>query len=76
MGITNLLLLGLLAGSVLYMGSSKSISSSVDRDLDFTGIPAYNSDGSPGEWSLMLPPAPAEEGGKRKTKRKTRRHRK
>jgi len=74
MGITNLLLLGLLAGSVLYMGSSKSVSSSVDRDIDFTGIPAYNSDGSPGEWSLMLPPA--VEGGKRKTKRKTRRHRK
>jgi len=75
MGITNLLLLGLLAGSVLYMGYSKTVSSSVDRDLNFTGIPAYNSDGTPGIWDKMLPPA-REVGGKRKTKRKMRRHRK
>lgn len=73
MGITNLLLLGLLAGSVLYMGSSKTVSSSVDDDIDFSG-PAWNPDGSAGNWSDMLPPA--LEGGRRKTKRKTRRHRK
>ena len=65
--------MGLLAGSVLYMGSSKDVSSSVDNDIDFSG-PAYYPDGSPGEWNLMLPPA--LEGGKRQTKRKTRRHRK
>lgn len=73
MSITNLLLLGLLAGSVLYMGSSKTVSSSVDDEIVFSG-PSWNPDGSPGEWDLMLPPA--LEGGKRKTKRKTRRHRK
>jgi hypothetical protein len=73
MSITNLLLLGLLAGSVLYMGSSKTVSSSIDNDIDIGG-PAWKEDGSAGDWSLMLPPA--VEGGRRKTKRKTRRHRK
>lgn len=76
MNITNLLLLGLLAGSVLYMGSSKTVSSSIDDDYNFSG-PSWNADGSPGKWSGMLPPArDALDGGKRKTKRKMRRHRK
>lgn len=74
MNITNLLLLGLLAGSVLYMGSSKTVSSSIDDDYNFSG-PSWNADGTPGIWDKMLPPA-REVGGKRKTKRKMRRHRK
>jgi hypothetical protein len=68
MGITNLLLLALIASSVLYMGSSKTVSSSIDNE------PAWNLDGSAGKWSDMLPPA--LEGGRRKTKRKMRRNRK
>lgn len=73
MGIANLLLLGLLATSVLYMGSSKTVSSSIDNGYE-ENEPAWNLDGSAGKWSDMLPPA--LDGGRRKTKRKTRRNRK